>query len=449
MLFRSIQLFIGGLLLSISTTPYAEPDLVSEKPTTSINKPAQEVEKPAGELSINLQSAINKTFEHNPDLYAFSYALSAQQGRQLQASMAASPELSFVIEDALGTKDLKGFESSQATLGIAWVLEGDIRQAHTNVARAGASSLSTEAAAMRLDVAAETARLYILSLANQARLRNAIETVELAEEIISAVRKRVAAGKAPNAELARAQAELTHRQLEKEDIQHEQRKVIHLLAAQWGETEPDFSHVEGNIFSLPTIPNITTLKAQIEHSPDFSRLAAERYLLQARLDLAESQGKPAWRVNLGIRHYASTNDQALVAGFNLPIGKRSRNTGNIVAARESLAQTQAQQSALKVRFETMLFVISEELQHSLHRITAYHDQIIPLLVKALEETRRAYKLGRYSYLEWRSVQVDLLGARSALVEASIDAHLKVIEIERLTGVSMDTLAAQPDGKHRE
>ncbi len=447
MLFRSIQFFFGGLLLSISTIPYAKPGLVSIGSSTTINKPTQKVEKPAGELSINLQNAINKAFEHNPDLHTFNYALSAQQGRVLQASMASSPELSLVIEDVLGTKDLKGFDSAQATLGIAWVLEGNIRKAHTAVAHAGSSSLSTEAAAMRLHVAAETARLYIINLANQARLANAINTVALAEETTSAVRRRVKAGKAPAAELARAEAELIRRQLEEEDIQHERRKAIHLLAAQWGETEPSFTHVEGSIFNLPNIPTNATLKAQVELSPDFSRLAAEQDLLQARLNLAESQGKAVWRVNLGIRHFVSTNDQALVAGFNLPIGKRSKNTGNIAAARESLAQTYAQQSALKVRFETMLFVLFEELQHSVHYVIAYRDQIIPQLEKALEGTRRAYKLGRYSYLEWRSVQVDLLGAHSALVEASVDAHLKIIEIERLTGASMQTLATQPDGKY--
>jgi hypothetical protein len=37
------------------------------------------------------------------------------------------------------------------------------------------------------------------------------------------------------------------------------------------------------------------------------------------------------------------------------------------------------------------------------------------------------------------VQEELLGARNALLEASVDAHNRAIEIERLTGVRM----AQP------
>ncbi len=289
---------------------------------------------------------------------------------------------------------------------------------------------------MRLDAAAETARFYVVSLANQARLVNAVKTVELATETVTAVRKRVTAGKVPSADLARAEAALALRQLEHEDIEHEQRSVLRQLAAQWGEVKPGFTHVEGSIFSLPATLPFATLKKQLELSPEFTRLMAKKHLMQAQLNLAESKSESPWNVNIGIRHYETTNDQALVAGFSIPFGERSRNTGAIIEARETLSQTIAQEHALKVRFETMLFVLSEELEHSLHSLDAYRDNIIPQLEKALQETRRAYNLGRYSYLELRSVQADLLDARSALVEASTEVHLKVIEIERLTGVSV-------------
>jgi cobalt-zinc-cadmium efflux system outer membrane protein len=391
---------------------------------------------------INLQQAISKTFEHNPALRSFSYALKAQQGRQLQAGLTASPELSFMVEDALGTGDFKGLDNAQATLSIAWVIEGETRQGYIDVADAGASSLSSEVESKRLDAAAETARLYIVVLANQARLSYAVKTVELAIDTVFAVKKRVAAGKTPDAELARARAELYRRQLGHEDIEHEHHSAIRLLAAQWGETRPGFSQVDGDIFHLPATQPFSTLKTQLERSPEFTRLMLEKRLKQAQLKLAESKSDSPWRVDLGIRHFETSNDQALVAGISIPFGERSRNTGGIIEARENLSQTQAQADALKVRFETTLYVLSEELQHALHRVDAYRNDIIPQLEKALKETRRAYNLGRYSYLEWRTVQADLLDARSALIEASIDMHLKVIEIERLTGVSMTQAASK-------
>mgnify|MGYP006143005935 CR=1 FL=1 len=64
------------------------------------------------------------------------------------------------------------------------------------------------------------------------------------------------------------------------------------------------------------------------------------------------------------------------------------------------------------------------------------DEIIPLYEDALNETQNAYEQGRYSFLELSTVQAELLAARNELVDASIDAHRHVIEIERYTGLSI-------------
>lgn len=429
MLLKSTSIIYIWILLFSSTALFAEPTINRTTHNSNVK-------------SINLHNAIDKTFKHNPALRAFNYALKAQSGRELQAGFAASPKVNLTIEDALGSGPFSGFDNAQITLGIAWVLEGKIRQNYTHVARAGTSSLSIEASIKRLDAAAETARLYIINLANQARMRNAVKTVSLAKQTVSEVRKRVAAGRAPNAELARAKAELARRQLALEDIEHELRTAIQLLAAQWGETSPQFLEVRGNIFNLPDSLSVGALKTRFERSPNFTRLISEKRLMQAELTLAKSLSDPEWHVNVGLRRYETTNDQALVAGISIPFGERSRNSGGIIEAREKLSQTIAQQDVLRVRFEASIYVLSEKLQHSLHRVNTYRNDIVPQLEKALEETRRAYQLGRYGYLEWHSVQSDLLNARSALVEASIDAHLNMIEIERLTGVSIERLTVQ-------
>ncbi|NOY66467.1 MAG: TolC family protein [Gammaproteobacteria bacterium] len=395
-----------------------------------------------GTQTINLRQAISKTFAHNPALKSFSYELKAQQGRVLQARMSASPEFNLVIEDVSGSGNYKSTDSAQITMNIGWVLEGEIRQRFIDEAQAEALSLSTETTIKRLDVAAETARLYLICLAKQANLINADKTVALASRTVIAVDKRVNSGKTPDAELARARAELARKRLDRENITYQLSSAIRLLAAQWGEVKPRFNKVEGDIFNTPPSLTFETLKQRLQQSPDFLRLLSDKRLKQAQLKLAQSKSKPEWKLNLGVRHYEQTNDQALVAGISFPFGERSRNTGRIRTAQENLSQTQALQDELNVRLETTLFVLTEKLQHSLHRVETYRKEIIPRLETALTQTRRAYDLGRYSYLEWRSVQAELLNARTSLIEDSIAAHLKVIEIERLTGVSM----TQPAGK---
>jgi cobalt-zinc-cadmium efflux system outer membrane protein len=393
----------------------------------------------SGGETIGLNEAVARTMAHNPELVAFGYQLQAQDGRVLQAGLAPNPELSFMVENALGTGDFTGVDGAETTLSIAWILERGVRQRRLEAARASVSLLDVEADIMRLDAAAETARWFFSYLSNQAQMVNAGEAVQLAEETVRAVKKRVQAGKSPQAELARARAELARMKLNQEDFEHELLSASRRLAAQWGETKPGFKRVNGEILTLPTPYSFATLKTRINENPDLARFLSKQRVDEAELRLAEAQRKPNWRVSVGVRRLEITNDEALVANITLPLTLRNRNQGGIAEARANLAQTDAETIAARVRIETSLFVIYQELQHSLHRAKTYRDEIIPRMEQALTDTRSAYELGRYSYFEWRIVQEDLLAARSALVEASVDAHQNVIEIERLTGMRI----AQP------
>jgi cobalt-zinc-cadmium efflux system outer membrane protein len=53
--------------------------------------------------TINLNEAVARTLLRNPELIAFGHQIQAQDGRVLQAGLAPNPELSFTVENALGT----------------------------------------------------------------------------------------------------------------------------------------------------------------------------------------------------------------------------------------------------------------------------------------------------------------------------------------------------------
>ena len=384
--------------------------------------------------TIGLNEAVARTLARNPELVAFGYQFQAQDGRVLQAGLAPNPELSLTVENALGSGEFTDMDGAETTLSIVWILERGERLRRLEAARAGVSLLDVEADIMRLDAAAETARWFFSCLSSQAQMVNAGEAVQLAQETVRAVNKRVQAGKLPQAELARAQAELARMKLNQEDFEHELLSASRRLAAQWGETRPGFNHVSGEILTLPTPDSFETLKTRISENPDLARFLSKQRVEEAEIRLARAQNKPDWRVSVGVRRLEITGDNALVANITLPLTLRNRNQGRIAEAQANLAQTDADATAARIRNETLLFVIYQELQHSLHRAKTYRDEVIPRLEQALTDTRNAYELGRYSYFEWRTVQEDLLEARHALVEASVDAHKDTIEIERLTGV---------------
>jgi len=391
---------------------------------------------------ITLHEAINKTINSNHKLRAFHFEQQAQQGRVVQAGLSPSSEINFEIEGVAGSNNFKGTDNAQLSLSMSWVFEGALRQRYIDLANAGTSVVTTEAKNKLIDVSAETARLYLVSLARQAHLVNSENALKMSQQITRAIKKRVQAGKTTEVELARAQVDVMRRQLEREDVDHELSSTYRALAAQWGESHFDYTQVAGNISFMPKVLSFVKLKNRLEQSPNYTRLLAQKNRQQLKLKLAQAKSSPGWNMNLGVRHHEQFDEQSLIAGISIPFGEGSRNTGNITKARANLSQLEIKEDELKIRFEVSLYSLHQELLHHFHQVDVYSNKIIPKLEQALKQTRRAYNLGRYGYLELRSIQNELIDARHALVEASLNAHLKRIEIEQFTGEQI----VQPDNK---
>ncbi len=334
------------------------------------------------DTTISLDLAISETLERNPELIAFGYQIEAQRGRVLQSELRPNPELGITLENIAGTGPFSGVDGAEATISLAWVLERGKRERRIDASRAGVSLLQIEAEIKRLDAAAETARMYLQSLANQAQLSQTDEAVRLAEVTVIAVQKRVQAGRIPAADLARAEVELSRMRLEREDLEHELLTSLRRLAAQWGDTQPTFTRVSGNLAELPTPDSFSSLLARIDENPSLARYMSEQRLREAELRLAQQGAKPDWRLTAGIRQLQLTGDQAFVAGITIPLTTRNRNQGRIAEARAALALTDASRTATRVRIETQLFALYQELQHSLHRATTLRDEILPRAEKS-------------------------------------------------------------------
>jgi cobalt-zinc-cadmium efflux system outer membrane protein len=390
------------------------------------------------EVAIDFDKAIAKTLESNPALLAFGYQIEAQQGRLIQSGIRPGVELGVVLENAVGTGDFSGVSGAEATISLAWSLERGKRERRVDAARAGLSLLESEAELRRLEAAAETARMFLMTLANQSQVELADEAVDLAEKTVVVVRKRVQAGRTAKADLARAEVDLSRMQLEREDLEHKLLTSTRSLAAQWGDTRPGFTSVRGNLADLPEPDGFAELLARVEQSPNLRRFLSERRLREAELRRIEADAKPDWRLTAGVRQIQLSDDQALVAGITIPLGAKKRNQGNTAAARADLARSDADQAATRIQIETRLFALYEELKHSLHRAITLRDDILPRVESALSETQRAYEMGRYSYFELRAAQRDALQARTEVTVALIDAHRNVLEIEALTGAALSS-----------
>lgn len=385
---------------------------------------------------LTLQTAVLRTLQSNPELRVFGHELRAQDGLVRQAGAAPNPELVVDVEDVLGTGARDGLSAAQTTISLRQVFERGALARRVAVADAGRDALNAELAEKRLDAASEAARRYFQVLSDQARLELADEAGTLVARTVDTARQRVQAARVPEAELGRAEAALARARLDREGIQHELLTRRRQLAALWGEAEPRFGAVEGELRALPALAAYENLLARLQSNPGLLRFASEARLREAELRLAEQRRRPAWTLNTGLRRFEDGDDFAGVIGLSIPLPLRDRGEGSIAAAQARLDQIDAHRYATELRLRTQLFELFQELQHAHHAADTLDREVLPRVQSALTQTEYAYARGRYGYLELVAAQRELLDVKRARIQAAVDAHGYATEIDRLTGAAL-------------
>lgn len=392
---------------------------------------------PDSELPLDLNTAITRALADNPALKAAGYQLRIQEARIDQAGIKPRPQLEIEVEDVFGSGPNNLLRGIQTTASVSWILERGVRESRITAAQARSSLIESDIAIQRIDVAAESARRYLESLDLQTRQIIAAQGIVLGEAAVAAIEQRVNAGSAPAAELALAQADLRRRELIEEDIEHELLSANYRLAAQWGVSEPDFSRVLGNLLDIPEIESIETFESRLDLNPNLERYLTAERVYAAQLRFEQARNRQPWRVSTGFRWQNKTSDHGFVAGLSIPLGPEDSNRGRVAETRARITQSQLERQSERLLLRTELFVMYQELIHSVHLTEAIAQDILPLYESALEQTQAAYEAGRYSYLQWSSAQMNLLSARNDLIEAAHGIYHNLIEIERLTGESVE------------
>lgn len=386
--------------------------------------------------SISLKEAVNKTLLQHPDLPGYNELIKSADGYIQQAGVGQRPELSFMLEDAMGTGSYSNIRSTQSTLSLSWLLESELLDKRTIIAEREKSSLVIQQEVKRLDIASETARYYLSALFFQKKKELENDAVAELERVEKEVSRRVRAGAAPDADRYQAIANLEEKKLSLHNSSYEIDAAVKSLASQWGEYEPSFSEVEG-VLDLPTKRiNFEQLREYLTNHPNIEIFLSDERVAKSKAELAKSEAKTQWRFNAGIRRNEAANDYGLVAGFTIPLGRPDRNAAQIRALGAEQAAYRADAEATRIRMETDLANYVRSYERYQNSVTSLQEKVIPSLQRAADEAENAYKLGKYSFVQWSSVQQDLIQAQETLLNLQFQAHLNRVEIERLAGVAL-------------
>jgi cobalt-zinc-cadmium efflux system outer membrane protein len=392
---------------------------------------------------LTLDETLLRVLQHNPSLRVFEVRMRGLEGLRQSARLRPELVLEAEVENIAGQGELSGLNAAEQTVALSSVLElGGERNARVAVASAQVGRLQAEREATALEVLGGATNAFIGALAAQRQLELAEDAVALAQSTYRTVQRRAQAGAAPDAEVLRAKADLAQARLALAQLKRafEAKRVE--LAIFWGATRADFSTLKGDLYALEVADDFDSLFARLERSAALAVYASEERIRQAELRLARAAATPDIGWSLGVRRMEETGDSAFVAGVSIPLFSGQRGRGDVRSAESRLHQTRLERDSALLSFRAKLFGAYQARQQNVEVVDALKDEIIPALTLALDQTRKAYELGRYSYLDLAAVQKELLEAREALIQAAASALAQGALIEQLTAEPLTASTAR-------
>ena len=382
---------------------------------------------------LNLGAAVQLTLDQNPELQVYRLRDLGLAGLEKTAGLSPQFDLSAEAENIAGTGDLNGVDEAEFTLALSSVIElGGKRDARLAATSAQRQIIDGERQARALDLIGEVTKRFVGVVANQARLDLAISARSLATDVLKSVERRIQAGAAPEAELYRARAQMTQAELAVTEAQSRLRASSLSLSVLWGDTEPDFVRVDGNLQNMGAAGDFNALFERTLQNPAIAIFASEERLREAEFQLAKTQSRTDIGWSVGVRQFQDTDDTALVAGVSVPLFSSARNTGALQSAQAARDEVAVRRESALLELRATLFDAYQQRKLGIETAELLRSDVVPALTRALQLTRTAYESGRYGYQEWAAARQELISAQYALISAQEAALQNGAIIEQLT-----------------
>ncbi len=389
---------------------------------------------------LTLSNAIKRAIETSPRLKSVSARLDAAKGSQDQAGYWQNPELYLEAENIAGSGAYSGTDSAEYSYGVSQKFEiGGKRSARKGAAMAIHNAAKLQLAAERLNLERDVHIAYEEVLAEAEALKLAIEQEKLAKEVMASVYKRVRAAAEPEIQLSKAEVAYSSSIIAREQEERQLSIAKEKLARLWGASTLDVSLDHAHFFDLQAPESLDSYKRKLTNVPDIQRFSYLHEEKQANIAFERAQKVPDPSLNMGIRSFNDTDDQAFLVGVSFPIPVWNQNKGNITKANAELMQVESDMEQAKLMLEQQLIESWQHWNSSYSESERLKNKLLPAAEKAFTLARSGYQKGKFAYLEVLDAQRTLFQARSQFHEALKRYHSSRANVERLTTTSGETL----------
>jgi cobalt-zinc-cadmium efflux system outer membrane protein len=384
--------------------------------------------------SISLPQALQRALAANPRLTAAERDIGIASGVKLQSGALPNPELSVELDNALGSGPYRALRSAETNLQLSQLVElGGKREARLAAGEAGIGTAVWQRRATRLEVLSETAIAFITVVSAQRRIEIFDEQIASLDQLIPLLQKRVQEGASSPAETLRAQVAADLFRIDREHAKTQLATARRDLAILMGDSSPRFGEAVGRLANIGQPPPFQAVVQAIEANPQLMRWTAVTAQRNAELIVARLKPIPDVHLAAGWRHFQDTNDNAVRLGVSIPLPVFDQNTGNILAAQELLAKTDAERAINKLVLISIAGRAYDALTGALAELKLLRTSIIPNARSASETIQSGYLQGRFTLLELLDVRGSVLQALLREQEALQNFHIAIATIEGLVG----------------
>jgi cobalt-zinc-cadmium efflux system outer membrane protein len=381
------------------------------------------------------QPASVLTLEQAQELAASkSFAVTAAQrqvdandGALRQAAAWPNPALNASFEDTR-----QATRTATATVDFPIELGGK-RAARVNAAERARALAQAELSNVRAGLRADVVRAFFEVLVAQERVALSANSAELAARGADAIGKRVAAGKVSPVDETRARVDQANAQLEAAEALAELQIARQALAALWGDPEPQFGAVQGEIEWMPSRAPSSELTRELDDSPGLltSRMEVDRR--RALVDIERSKGVPDLTVSIGARRDNELGRTQAIVGISMPLPFFDRNQGATYEALKRAERASDEHQAARIRALNELRQASTQLGVASASARTLKATVLPAALQAYEAATKGFEAGKFGFLDVIDAQRALLQARARYLTALSTANQAATAIDRLLG----------------
>lgn len=395
---------------------------------------ARAADLPTGIYS--LDSIVALAVERSPVLAGAEGFVRQSHGQQIAAGAYPNPSLSGAAGPGAIRDPSTGVRIIERTVTIEQPLEWTgKRQARQEAANAGAAGASAAMNETRLTLIADVKVAFYHLLFAQRDAEMTAQNVTTVEEVLRAVKARVAAGEATSFDSMKANVEVQKAQKEVARAQNVllvARTRLNTLTA--GGLGAQFS-IQGDFQSSKPTLDLDRLTAKaLEQHPTLQRLA--KLAEQAGHTVQYERASRVPNVSVQGSYHREAGDESLTAGLSVPIPLWYRRQGEIETALGMQYRADADRRRAQQELEQAITQHVQEVRTAQDQLQVFETGLLKQAEQTLSIARTSFRQGAASLLDVLDAQRVYRQTVLEYAQVRADLSIALVRLERAVGAPL-------------